>query len=678
MRPDSAGFWWRDEPPVKKKKKVQEKRTPPKPFWLDPGYLPPDELPPLPHVMNDADLAAAHRRKDRLLFDVESYWNYFIVTFMSYATGAIVYFELTGTGATLARYQQDKLNWILAHFNIVGFNSHSYDIPIVTLAAAGCSCETMKKASNEIILQGWRPGDVLRPRKVKRLKEIDHIDLIEVAPLDGSLKTYGGRLFTPRMQDLPFHPEATLTVGQIDVVRKYNTNDLIHTAFLLQALQEQIKLREIMSMEFHQDLRSKSDAQVAEAVIGNEWKRLNAGEWPKAPVIEPGTAYLYKVPSFLQFASPLLQWALEIIRTTQFTVAQHGSIEMPKSVADLHLQIGSNVYRMGLGGLHSSETISGHVAGADFIISDRDVTSYYPQIILNQGLYPKHLGQSFLRIYGRIVERRLAAKKRDKKHPDVESLKIVVNGTFGKTGSKYSIFYSPDILIQVTLTGQLALLMLIERLEIVGIQVVSANTDGVVIKCRRDQEALLNEIIQQWEKETCLPTEETRYDGYYTRDVNNYIAVKEGKTGIKAKGVFLNPWNDPKLAIFRLHKNPVNTVTLEAIEALLTKAIPVDTTIRSCTDVRKFTALRKVTGGAVCGDKFLGKVIRWYQATGQQPEIIYAKNGNKVPASSGARPLMQLPQELPTDIDYDWYIKETHAALVDIGYEAPPASQPQP
>lgn len=619
--------------------------------------------------MNDVDLAAAHRRKDRLVFDVESYWNYFIVTFMSYATGAIVYFELTGTDATLARYQQDKLNWILTHFNIVGFNSHSYDMPIVTLAAAGCSCETLKKATNEIILNGWRPGDVLRPRKVKRLKEVDHIDLIEVAPLDGSLKTYGGRLFTPRMQDLPFHPDATLTAGQIEVVRKYNTNDLVHTAFLFQSLQEQIKLREIMSMEFKQDLRSKSDAQVAEAVIGNEWKRLNAGQWPKPPTIEPGTAYLYKVPAFLQFTSPLLQWALELIRTTSFLVAQHGSIEMPKSVFDLHLQIGANVYRMGLGGLHSSETVSGHIADESFIISDRDVTSYYPQIILNQGLYPKHLGQSFLKIYDRIVQRRLNAKKRDKKHPDVETLKIVVNGTFGKMGSKYSIFYSPDLLIQVTLTGQLALLMLIERLELSFIQVVSANTDGVVIKCPRELVSLLSEIVAQWEKETCLPTEETRYAAYYTRDVNNYIAVKEDKAGIKAKGAFLNPWNDPKLAIFRLHKNPVNIVILEAIEALLTKSIPVDTTIRACADPRKFTALRKVTGGAVCGDRFLGRVVRWYQATGAQTEIIYAKNGNKVPASTGAKPLMQLPETLPDDIDYDWYIAQAHAALEDIGYE---------
>ena len=35
------------------------------------------------------------------------------------------------------------------------------------------------------------------------------------------------------------------------------------------------------------------------------------------------------------------------------------------------------------------------------------------------------------------------------------ALKIVVNGSFGKFGSRYSILYSPDLMLQVTITGQL-------------------------------------------------------------------------------------------------------------------------------------------------------------------------------------------------------------------------------
>ncbi|KKS65278.1 MAG: hypothetical protein UV34_C0020G0001, partial [Parcubacteria group bacterium GW2011_GWB1_42_6] len=42
-------------------------------------------------------------------------------------------------------------------------------------------------------------------------------------------------------------------------------------------------------------------------------------------------------------------------------------------------------------------------------------------------------------------------------------------------------------MIQVTITGQLALLMLIERLELCGVPVISANTDGLVVECPRDR-----------------------------------------------------------------------------------------------------------------------------------------------------------------------------------------------
>ena len=57
--------------------------------------------------------------------------------------------------------------------------------------------------------------------------------------------------------------------------------------------------------------------------------------------------------------------------------------------------------------------------------------------------------------------------------------KVSLNGTFGKLFSRHSIFYAPEFGIAVTIGGQLSLLMLIERLELSGIRVVSANTDGV-------------------------------------------------------------------------------------------------------------------------------------------------------------------------------------------------------
>src|SRR3546814_476101 len=164
---------------------------------------------------------------------------------------------------------------------------------------------------------------------------------------------------------------------------------------------------------------------------------------------------------------------------------------------------------MGIGGLHSNESTVAHHTDDNYIMIDKDVESFYPRIILNQGMYPEHLGPVFLQVYRTIVDRRLEAKANGNK-PVADSLKIVINGSFGKFGSKYSILYAPNFLTQTTLTGQLSILLLIEMLEMNGIHVVSANTDGIVIKCPRNGVDLLNRIVAEWERITQYKTEETR------------------------------------------------------------------------------------------------------------------------------------------------------------------------
>lgn len=44
------------------------------------------------------------------------------------------------------------------------------------------------------------------------------------------------------------------------------------------------------------------------------------------------------------------------------------------------------------------------------------------------------------------------------------------------------------------------------------------------------------------------------------------------------------------------------------------------------------------------------------------------QSGNIVPLSYGAQPCMTLPDEFPSDVDYDWYIKKSMQILLDIGY----------
>jgi hypothetical protein len=594
------------------------------------------------------------------VFDVESYENLFFIAFKDIHSKKIVTFELSRN----SNINYDKLQWFLWRFLLVGFNSNCYDLPIIMLALQGKSTSELKFITNEIISNEMRRYDLEKKYKIS-LPKINHIDLIEVCPLKASLKTYGGRLHCQRMQDLPYPPDAILTAEQAQVVREYCVNDLDNTELILFNLKDQLNLRYELSKEYGQDLRSKSDAQIAEAVITNEVGKLK-GYIPRKPVIKEGTAYEYNIPAFIHYRNNQLSDLLKLIKETKFVIDKNGSPKLPKSIESRKINIGNSTYRIGIGGLHSSEKSIAHLSDDDHVLIDRDVESYYPRIIINQRLFPAHMGDDFLKVYERLVSRRIDAK-RSGNSVVADSLKITINGSFGKLGSRYSALYAPDLMLQVTISGQLCLLMLIDRIEHVGIPVVSANTDGIVIKCPRLRETELNEIITQWEIDTRFKTEETRYKAVYSRDVNNYIAVKEdGK--VKSKGAYSNPWSDPKTAIFRFHKNPQTTIVIEAVIDFITKSKPIEASINESNNISKFVIVRNVKGGAVKDGNYLGKVVRWYYAKGEKGAINYALNGNKVALSDGSTPLMQLPATFPNDVNYEKYIIDAQEILFDIGY----------
>jgi hypothetical protein len=467
------------------------------------------------------------------------------------------------------------------------------------------------------------------------------------------------------MQDLPIDPDKILTENDAEIIRHYCINDLDNTILIYNELLEQIELRKNMSFKYQRDLRSKSDAQIAESVIISEITKLRKYK-PKKPMVDFNARLVYNKPSYIVFNSTLLNSIVTNICNSTFNLDINGSPILPAAIKDLKIRIGKTDYQLGFGGLHSKEKSISYVANDQYRIIDRDVESFYPRMILNQELYPQHLGTQFLDIFNEITETRVNAK-RTKDTVTADSLKIVINGCFGKFGSSYSMVYSPNLMIQTTISGQLSLLMLIEAIENIGISVISANTDGIVIHCPRNRYDELNEIIKQWETKCSFKTEETEYIALYSRDINNYIAIKMDGA-YKTKGAYLNPYNDKKLAIFRFHKNPETTICIEAVCNYLTGKSEIAHTIQSCQDIRKFVSIKNVKGGGQKNGVYLGKVIRWYYANNTHGEISYVGSGNKVSKTDGGKPLMDLPNKLPDDINYDWYISNCYDILEDIGF----------
>lgn len=593
----------------------------------------------------------------KVVVDIEVYRNYFLCMFKSIETGNVKQFEIFNDSKVedITTYRQ-----IFRNHTIITFNGNGYDLPLIEAALNGYTNSQLKDFSDEIIKSNLPNWKIVKQKKLNIHKTWNHIDLIEVAPGISSLKIYGGRLHAPTMQDLPYNEKDLIDDEKRLKLIKYCENDLDTTALLFNALQGQISLREQMSEEYGMDLRSSSDAQIAETVIKSELTKITGEQYFK-PDVENGRTYPYHDPDFISFKNEMLQQTFEKILKTKFELGGNGSIQIPSWLKDNKITIGDAEYQMGIGGLHSCEKRQYITSTKTHKLYDYDVASYYPSIILQQRLAPESMGEDFLTVYQSIVTRRLEAKKSGNKVV-ADSLKIAVNGSFGKLGSKYSPLYSPQLLIQVTITGQLALLMLIERMESIGIKIMSANTDGIVLNCPIEKERAMEEVAWEWMLETSYELERNEYAALASRDVNNYIAVTTGGK-CKRKGVFAEP---------TLSKNPDMQIIYEAVSEYIAKGTPVKTTINNCKDVRQFVSIRKVKGGAVWRDEFLGKAVRFYYSS-QVPEseaIHYALNGNRVPKSNGAKPLMVLPDTFPDDVETDYYIKLAEDLLCEVGINA--------
>ena len=569
----------------------------------------------------------------------------------------------------------------------VTFNGIGYDMPIVTLALNGASNDVLKNASDAMIVQGVKHWDIARPPEW-----IDHIDLIEVAPGQGSLKSYAARMHSRRLQDLPIEPSAIIGPDERQQLREYcRLGDIAATTDLFHTFPKQLALRRDMGRQYGLDLRSKSDAQIAEAVM----RKILPFKVEKPPIAF-GQRFMYRPPEWLAFQHLTV---LDLLARSPFTIADSGSPTMTEELAATRIQIGAGSYQMGSGGLHSTESEVLYDSDDTHVIVIADVASYYPSLILRTGIYPKQIGPEFATIYRGWYDRRLAAKAAGDKRV-ADSLKTLLNGTFGKLGSPWSIFYAPSEMIQVTLTGQLALLMLIERLELAGVRVISANTDGIVLHVRRDMRETANAIIHEWERVSGMVMEMEDWKWLAARDVNSYMA-EAADGSIKRKGEYADP-----LPGASGWPNPNRQISIDAAAAYLRDGTPVRDTIHACTDVRQFVSVRQVKGGgyfmprgalpkkttlkamrAAVGDlpkdelllayaravdanvaerQYLGKIVRWYHSTNRAGCIVTG-TGGLVARTDGVRPLMQLPDTLPDDVDHEWYALEALQLLKAMG-----------
>lgn len=167
--------------------------------------------------------------------------------------------------------------------------------------------------------------------------------------------------------------------------------------------------------------------------------------------------------------------------------------------------------------------------------------SFYPSIMSVYKIAPKHLTQSvFTKLITWLKDTRVKAKHSSGLINGIpskilaEALKIVINSIYGKLGFIHGDLCDRLTVLQVTINGQLMIMMLCEELEMNGIEVMSANTDGIVVKLYKKDKHKFNTITNNWMKLTGLGADSEEYLYYINRDINNYFIEEiNGKTDAK-------------------------------------------------------------------------------------------------------------------------------------------------
>jgi len=380
----------------------------------------------------------------------------------------------------------NRIRELITNNLTVGFNSKLYDMPMIEAALRGYNNTSLKDISDKIINQG--AYGTLCKYNLWMSPEYDHIDLIQIPPgIKSSLKMYGARINTQFLQDLPYDPSIMLSYEQMRVVRDYCGNDIDITRDLYNQLQKPINLRIAISKKYNIDVRSRSDAQIAQDLI---LKKISRDVKVNNDIYD----FYYKPPEYIKYRTEQLQSVLEQILAINFKGVKGDNIL--KSDIPSDIKINNSCYNIGIGGIHSTESNRAIVINDDELLIDVDVVSFYPTMILNNNYYPNGFSkQAFLQLFRQIYMDRMEAKRQDN-IDDAATFKIILNGTFGKFGDQFSKLYAPEALIHTTLTGQLTQLMLIERLEEYGFNVVSSNTDGITVHFKKADYDLFSKIIK--------------------------------------------------------------------------------------------------------------------------------------------------------------------------------------
>ena len=429
----------------------------------------------------------------------------------------------------------------------------------------------------------------------------------------------------------------------IDDIMHYNLNDVFIVCEMIRLYIDEVRLRYNISKAYGVDVLSSSRSNIADNLFikfYSEFSGLAESQWRGRKTERTAMSFKRVIFPFIKFQTPELQELLEEMKkVTIYSIGKKALKEIALKYPDLkHLKtnndsgwfevkINNLLYTIATGGLHSQDiprelkskliyvdspstgdetqsdmsnfanvSIWDRITDDSYIFCHADVSSFYPSLMSIYKIAPAHINEGiFIKLITWLKETRVTAKHSKEDYingipKDVlaKVLKIVINSIYGKLGFEKGDIYDRLAVLKVTINGQLLLLKLCEELELNGIQVYSANTDGIVVKVYKKDKELYNNIINKWQEDTKLSLDSEEYKCYINRDINTYV-IEEINGKISYKGAL-----NPTMYAVDLQKGYDMPIVAQAVVDYFLKDKPVLETLYECRNILDFCKTQNV------------------------------------------------------------------------------------
>jgi len=401
------------------------------------------------------------------IFDIETYPNVFTLAVEHVDSDLQWMFEISDWRNDAQEIIQ-FLHWLSSgNCRMVGFNNIGFDYPVLhDLVKIGKPTAKTLYDKAMAIINSQNSDNRWAHQVFPSDRYVEQIDLFKIHHFDNkarmtSLKVLEFNMRSDNIEDLPFPVGTVLNQAQCEVLKTYNKHDVAQTKKFYFETLEMIEFREELTTKYSKDFMNHNDTKIGRDffIMKLEQSGVQCFEYGangRQPRQSPRPQLALKdcILPWISFTTPEFNQMLEWLKQQVIT-------ETKGVFKGLTTRVNGFEFVFGLGGIHGSIENKVYTATDKMMIIDADVSSMYPNIAIQNRFYPEHLGVTFCNIYKDLYEQR---KSHAKGTTENAMLKLALNGVYGDSNNKFSVFYDPKFTMSITLNGQLLLCLLAETL----------------------------------------------------------------------------------------------------------------------------------------------------------------------------------------------------------------------